>query len=427
MKRTTILLWVVLIAVACTQAPPPATAPSGEERFLVDPRTGFTGATTPAIDKRFNTAWGFFRTGDLESARQRFSDLRTKNPAYLPAQLGLAAVALRQGSLETARAMIDHVRGRQPQYTAAEVFAAELAIADKQTRRALEIYRSLAARPDAPATVRERLGDIERRLFDELFHAARTAPDAEAIPLLREALAVTPGATAARILLVQKLIAQRQFDDARRELEPLLASDPARADVQEALAEIDAGRGRFEEAIARYERLARRDPAYARRLEEIKQRWIAANMPAHFQTALASSAITREDLAVLLYWRVSSIRFAQNVGTPIIAIDIDVPGREELIRAIAFGILDVDAVTRRVSPSTPVTAGALTRRLARVLLSRGAACARQVPAEAESARAPKVLAACRVDDPTSTAGADAPVNGHTAAALIDQVERALTR
>src|SRR5437762_8009107 len=99
-------------------------------------------------------------------------------------------------------------------------------------------------------------------------------------------------------------------------------------------------------------------------------------MPPQFQRAAETEELTRADFAVLLYWKVASIRFAQNLGTPPIAVDIfDVLGREEIIRAIALGILQVDPVTRRVGPNTPLTASALTRIAARVLNVRGAACA----------------------------------------------------
>ena len=175
-------------------------------------------------------------------------------------------------------------------------------------------------------------------MFNELYAAAQSASDAEAVRLLREALTFNAGAIEPRILLSQKLVAQRQFDEARRELEPLLNAAPDRAEVQEILAEVDVGRGRYQEAIVRYERLARRtkEPRYAQRLEEIKSEWSAANMPAHFRTALDSTALTRVDFAVLLYWTVPSVRFAQNLGTPQIAVDIeDLAGREEIIRAIA--------------------------------------------------------------------------------------------
>jgi hypothetical protein len=152
-------------------------------------------------------------------------------------------------------------------------------------------------------------------------------------------------------------------------------------------------------------------------------------MPPQVQRAIESEAIDRSDFAVLLYWKVTSVRFAQNLGTPPIAIDIEgVPGREEMIRAIAIGLYDVDPVTRRVSPLRPINTATLTRLAARVLLVRGASCARAVPYERdESARAEKVLAACGVSDPSGGVAPDAPVGGRAAAALLDQIERILGR
>ena len=135
-----------------------------------------------------------------------------------------------------------------------------------------------------------------------------------------------------------------------------------KADVQESLAEIEVGRGQYEQAIQRYERLAKRerDPRYANRLNELKQRWNEENMPPQFRKAIESEVATRADLAVLLYWKLASIRFAQNLGAPPIATDVEnATGREEIVRAIALGILQVDPVTRRVSPNAPVTASAL--------------------------------------------------------------------
>ncbi|MEO8034596.1 MAG: hypothetical protein ABI837_09190, partial [Acidobacteriota bacterium] len=144
-------------------------------------------------------------------------------------------------------------------------------------------------------------------------------------------------------------------------------------------------------------------------------------MPPQYQRALEADSITRADFAVLLYWKVSSVRFAQNVGAPPIAIDItELPGREELIRAIALGIFNVDPVTRRVGPGAPVNAASLARLAARVLTVRGASCAR-VPASDAS----RVLAACNITDPTATIGSEGPVSGRTASALLDQIDRAL--
>jgi hypothetical protein len=205
-------------------------------------------------------------------------------------------------------------------------------------------------------------------------------------------------------------------------LDPVLAAgDADRPEVQEALAEIDISHGRFESAIARYERLAKRDRRFAARLDEIKQQYAEANMPPQFRRAIESESITRGDLAVLMYWKVASVRFASNISAPPIATDIgETPGRDEIVRAMALGIYQVDSVTRRVGPYSAVNSGALTRIAARLLALRGAACARAAGSDPQ-----KVLAACAIVDPVLGAGSDAPVTGRVAAGVMEQVDRAL--
>lgn len=179
----------------------------------------------------------------------------------------------------------------------------------------------------------------------------------------------------------------------------------------------------YQEAIQRYERLARRntDTRFARRLDDLKELWNAANMPPQFQQALETGTLTRGDFAVLTYWKVNPVRFAQNLPTPLIAVDIaDMPGRDEIIRAIAVGIYDVDPVTRRVSPQREVTPAGLTRLAGRVLAFAGATCARGVPSV-------EALKACGIEEPTSTMPPETPVTGQTAAALLNQVNRVLPR
>jgi hypothetical protein len=118
----------------------------------------------------------------------------------------------------------------------------------------------------------------------------------------------------------------------------------------------------------------------------------------------------------LLYWTVPAVRFAQNVGAPTIAVDIeDGGGRDEMIRAIAMGLFDVDPVTRRVMPQRVVTASRLSSFLARVLTQRGAVCSRGA--------GDHVLAACSVPDPLATYAPEASVTGHDAVAALEQLAK----
>jgi tetratricopeptide (TPR) repeat protein len=428
-KKSNLFLIAALAMALASCAPPApkpvvAPAPQGNDRYIIDPRVGYDSQPAPANAKRFAEAWSAILGGDYTTARKRLDDIRAKEPGYAPVQLAEAAIALRQGKTDAARPIVERILAKRPHYTAAEVYAAEIAIAEKQPREAYDRYREIATRPNAPDFVAERIGELRTSLFDQLYSAAIAAPDDEAVRLLRDALAINPSASAARILLAQKLVGQHKFDEARTELEPVLSSgDVDRAEVQEALAEIDISRGRYEAAIARYERLSKRDRRFAARLDEIKRQYADANMPAQFRRAIESEAITRADLAVLMYWKVASVRFASNMAAPPIAIDIgETPGRDEIVRAMALGIYQVDPVTRRVGPYTPVNAGALTRIAARLLTMRGATCSRGAGNDSQ-----KVLAACAVVDPALGAGLDAPVSGRVAAGVMEQVDRAISK
>lgn len=419
--RTFFVLALLALAGACAPAdtPAPVVVPSGEDRYLIDPRIGYTGPVPEGVDERFDNAWRWALAGEEAEARRRLDEILRRNPEYLPAALAVAAIDLRAGRIAEARATVDAIRQRDDAYLAARTYEAEIATREGRIREAAELFREIAAAPAAPVVANERLLQLETTLFEKLYAEAQAAPDAEAVRLLREALTIRPDALEPRILLAQKLTAQRQFDEARRELDPLLNTAADRTEVQELLAEIDFGRGRYEEAIARYERLARRtrDQRYQQRLDVIKREWSAANMPAHFRAALGSTSLSRAEFATLLFWTVPSVRFAQNLGTPPIAVDIqDVAGREEIIRAIALGLYDVDPVTRRVSPYRPVTASRLLQHVVRTLVLRGASCARGVPQE-------QVLAACGVQH--SLVPSDEPVTGEQAHALLQQIARML--
>ncbi len=350
--------------------------------------------------------------------------IHTKEPGYVPAQLAEAAIDLREGKTDAARPIVERSRVHHPFYTAAQVYAAEIAIAEKRSREAYYLYRDIATRPGAPSFVAERIAGLRTELFDQLYGAAVAAPDEDAVRMLRDALSINPEGNAARILLAQKLVGQHKYDEALVTLDPLVkGADADRSEVQEALAEIELNRGRYESAIARYERLAKRDKRFAARLDEIKENYAESNMPSQFRRAIESESITRGDLAVLMYWKVASVRFASNLSAPPIAIDVsETPGRDEIVRAIALGIYQVDPVTRRVNPFGAVNAGALTRTSARLLALRGASCARGAGNDPQ-----KILAACAIVDPTLGAGAESPVTGRVAAGVMEQVDRAISR
>jgi thioredoxin-like negative regulator of GroEL len=430
LKRTN-LLFLAALAVAAlrcasttapSSGPPPIPETRGEDRYLIDPRIGFDRPAPPKVETRFESAWRAFQAGDNAGARMVFDQIRKAHPEYLPATLGLAAIDIRDGHFDRAAMTIERAETKVSSYTAAEVYAGEIAARQDQLKRAYDIYSRLATQIAVPDIVKDRYADIRERYFEELSANARAATGPDANRILREALTINPSARDLRMQLVRNLLAQKNWDEARTTLDPLVNTEANKSDVQESLAEIEIGHGQYEQAIQRYEMLSKRerDPRYANRLNELKARWTEENMPPQFRKAIESEVTTRADLAVLLYWKLAPIRFAQNVGTPPIAIDVEnATGREEIVRSIALGILQVDPVTRRVGPNSPVTAAALTRYAARVLTTRGAACARG------TTDAHSTVAACKVSDVTTTLPPDEPVSGRVVSDVIDEIARAI--
>jgi len=432
LKRTNLLFLAALAVAAlrCASTNAPSSGPPlipetrGEDRYLIDPRIGFDRPAPPKVETRFESGWRAFQVGDNAGARMVFDQIRKAHPEYLPATLGLAAIDIRDGHFDRAALAIERAQAKVSSYTAAEVYTGEIAVRQSQLKRAYDIYSQLATQIAVPDIVKDRYADIRERYFEELSANARAATGPDANRILREALTINPAARDLRMQLVRNLLAQKNWDEARTTLDPLVNTEANKSDVQESLAEIEVGRGQYEQAIQRYEMLSKRDrdPRYANRLNELKARWTEENMPPQFRKAIESEVATRADLAVLLYWKLASIRFAQNVGTPPIAIDVEnATGRDEIVRAIALGILQVDPVTRRVGPNSPVTASALTRYAARVLVARGASCARG------TSDAHSTLTACNVSDVVTTLSPDEPVSGRVVSDVVDEIDRALSK
>ncbi len=432
LNKTATLIALVLLS-ACTTTAPPADRPVVEvSRYLVDPRIGFAGSSA-GNEKRFGAAWKTFLQGRLMEAGRKFTDLEKRDPTYRPATLALAAVALEEQELDRAEALITQAQKGTTNYTAAEIYSAELALRRGQVESAYASYQALAGRPDFPSTSTERLSEIRKDLFETLYRRATEEADpARAVTLLRQAMALSPEASVPRIVLVQKLVQLSRFEEARREIEPLIAmGEVQRSEVQEALGEIDFGKGRYQEAITRYERLNRKDPnpRYAARLRQMKDRWNELNMPPQFQRAIESPAVNREDYAVLVYWKIPAVRFAHNLREPPIAVDItEVIGREELIRALALRMFDVDPVTRRVYPYREMSGSGVIRRLATLVTRLGApVCAQPAMSESsDNVRHQRMLESCAVDISALRAAPDGPVTGRQLASLAEQVARAMS-
>lgn len=425
-RQTTFLVAAIaMLAISCTttQPAPPVEREGRIGPLTVDPRLDYPGAEDPGHRRQFDVALRELARGERGRAVGRLEELASPPARYEPAALTLGALALVEGDLERAEARI--ASARREGWTAAEFYRAELAYRRGNLREALELFRRVEP-PNGPAVAGERIEAIRTRLFDEAYAAALAAEPEGAVAALREALRYRPDSSAARLLLAQRLIAAGRLAEARMELDPLLGgSGSERVDVQQALAEIDAGRGRYEDAIARYQKIVRIDPRpeYVRRLESIKRDFARANMPPRYRAAVASMAVSRADFAILAYWTVSPVRFGQPAGEPPIAVDLgEIAGRDELVKAISFGILPVDPATRRAEPDRIMRATNVGRYLYRILTIRGVP-----PCVAGSGGDPlTALEQCGIEVESLRTSADTPITGSFALRALQKIDEILS-
>jgi tetratricopeptide (TPR) repeat protein len=419
-RKAVPLIGLLIFLQGCVTAPSVST---GELPLLIDPRLGFDGPSTDALDKKLAAAWKKLSSGQIDAADKAFASLATKHPGYAPATVGRAVVALSKGQVDLAERYVEKAADPGSSYFAAEAYRAEVALARDLTEDAWRNYKRISELPGAPTIISTRLESVTDSWFDELVARAQAAGnEADRIALLSEAVEVRPRSDATRIALARALADARQWDRARDEVGVLLdrglADNP---DVQRTLAELDASSGRYQDAIVRLERLVQRYPGrgHEARLSEIKFDYMRANLPPRYHRALAAQAITRADLAILAYWHVSLVRFAGVSESPI-AVDIaSTSGRDEIVRALGLGLLTVDSATRAFGPDVTVTSRAFLNLLGR--LARLA----PVPACAGGLAGTEGMTACGVDLSAYLEDPNATVSGARAVETLNAVDRFL--
>src|SRR4029453_17811204 len=133
--------------------------------------------------------------------------------------------------------------------------------------------------------------------------------------------------------------------------------------------------------------------------------------------------ISRGEFAALLYWLAPDVRYGRG-GAMRIATDIlDSAHREEIIRLLNLGVLDVDETLHKFYPDAPLTRGDALAALLRLLAQRGrAACVNGMSARSIGRESACGLAATLgLEREAAGCLAGAPLSGADAADLIQRV------
>lgn len=326
-----------LLVAACSAAAAPVDLP--------DPLDGPGHPELAKRDvKRISKAVNSLRSGDLEGARKRAGKVGD-SPARRLLNLQIRTAATPEPPVED----LEQLCSDQSGYAAAWVTLAIAAerIGTEATALAAA-QRSAELWPESEwAHMAE---DFEQRWIIDRVAEAQTqmaaGRSAEALDVVNAALSLDPSNREALLAKADLLIDEGRGDDA----EAILAAMNDDPDAMMLRAEMAEDHGDLSTAMA----LLTAVPAgYANRdaaLRRVRLAWRRKNLPSYIQDALASTALTRAGLAMLLVGLAPEANAVGGGQVPILTDIVDLPSQREVLTATRIGLMEADRVEHLFHP-----------------------------------------------------------------------------
>lgn len=378
-------------ALACTSAPPPTPtvrepvqqAPEplalepADRPYVIDPREGYSRDIEPQLLDRLENAWrDLHEAGDTEGATRAAAEMLEGNPDFLPAQVLAAQVDFAMGENTRVVARLLPVGDALPTYTASQLLTGRAAERLGDLALSYAAYRAVAAR--SPLALK-RAGELHPRAMEIVSHRLDEALRAEKIEEAQKQLSLLLnwGPSETISLEAQRKVALARGDRAAElaAVKEIAARTPGDRLLLERRAELELEVGDPSAGLKIVQDLAARnprDPDLARRLEAAKFRWRLAQLPKDVQGVASKPELNKGDLSVLLYWLVSQVRNSRPTAGRIATDVLDHPHREEIVRVVNLGLMEVDPTQHRFYPGSPVRRGTALRVVLRTLARFGA-------------------------------------------------------
>lgn len=190
-----------------------------QKRFAeaVAPLRAAAGQKPKEFRPAFYLAESLFGINEFAEAEERYKLATELDPKFAPAWVGLARMKARQGRLEDAAADYRKASEADPEFREALLELADQYEADKQPRKAIEIYKEF---PNNPAA-RERLGQLLALEGDQL----------AAIPPLEQAVAQSP-TSANKLALAGAYLKTNQAEKGIKLIGEVVSAEPKDYDLR---------------------------------------------------------------------------------------------------------------------------------------------------------------------------------------------------
>lgn len=369
---------ILTLVNGCAGVDQPVTGPqlSTEDRtFLVAPSTGYPLTLTSAEARRVDEGFSaLLQDGDRQQAGSISQQLLARNPDLHPATVLAAQAAFVAGDAGRARELLTPVPEELREYTAWQLLLGRSAEQQADIVPAFEAYKNVADQNAAARAKTEELGPrvvqvLAQRVEDDL-RRGRTDEAARELARMEQWLPDE------NLTLESAVAVGRATEDREAELEALRGLVPRRPGSQplaerRGILELevgDAGAG-----LRIFQELSAANPGDARLQEELARArflWRLQLLPIEARDLVSRPELSRADFAAMLYWLFPEVRYGQ-AGQVRIANDVlDQQYREEIVRVVNLGIMDVDERLHEFSPDRAVTRAEALTSMAQLLSRR---------------------------------------------------------
>jgi tetratricopeptide (TPR) repeat protein len=385
----------VFLAPGCASAPPAAP----RDHFPLDPREDLAGPFDAAVED----GWKALLAGDSSRASKEFGR----------ASSGASA---RAGAIGRIEALVAGGRSSEalPDCEAAlakpdPTLPLYVACGEAQARAgspvvAYELYARAAAiapgRPGLAARARKLLGEATDSTLAQADRDAALGRFDAARAGVARAVAWNPRSAEVLVRAAGVECAAGQKERALQYDREALALGGLDAETRASIGRLALEVGDDAMAVTVFDALAGEDPRFSDQAAEARLAFRMSNWPEAERQAARARRLTRAGAASLVWWMFPEVRDARVSGSAVATDVLERRDSRPMMRAVALGLLDVDADTHRARPDAPLgraAAAQLLLRLAGVLrgADAGPACLRGSPGPWRGAAdAIRLAAAC---------------------------------
>jgi len=353
-------LVVAVTGCASTGQPTSKSPVSRSDRpYFLSPLEGYPLTIGPSTERRIQQAYqDLVENGKTEAARTLARELLAMNPGNHPATvLDAQALAIDREN-DLAITQLGPVLAELPGYTSGWLLFGRIHERVDDVVGALVAYSKIA---ESSSVAAQRAQELEprgavilRNRIDSDITAGRFDDAMRSLQRLQE---VAPNETAT---LEAAASVARANGDAELELQAvraLHARDPDDRSVTERRAELEVEVGDASDGMRMMRELAAEYPDDSS-IEEKATRaeflWRLQLLPPDVQEMARKPEVDRGDFATLVFWLFPEVRYG-GVESARIANDVlEHPHRNEIVRVINLGLMDVDPSLHRFEPYRPV-------------------------------------------------------------------------